>query len=138
EQCKRMGIQYNFAPVLDVNNNPNNPVINDRSFGEDKYQVARLGIAMMKGMQDAGVMACAKHFPGHGDTDVDSHYDLPSINKSLAQLDSLELYPFQRAIDAGIGSVMIGHLYIPAIDSKKNTPTSISYKTVTNLLQKKM
>ncbi len=93
EQCKRMGIQYNFAPVLDVNNNPNNPVINDRSFGEDKYQVARLGVAMIKGMQEAGVMACAKHFPGHGDTDVDSHYDLPSINKTIPELDSLELYP---------------------------------------------
>ena len=138
EQCKRMGIQYNFAPVLDVNNNPNNPVINDRSFGEDKYQVARLGVAMIKGMQDAGVMACAKHFPGHGDTDVDSHYDLPSINKTIPELDSLELYPFQRAIEAGVGSIMIAHLYIPAIDSKANTPTSISYKAVTDLLQKKM
>lgn len=136
EQCKRMGIQYNFAPVLDVNNNPNNPVINDRSFGEDKYQVARLGIAMIKGMQDAGIMACAKHFPGHGDTDVDSHFDLPSINKTLAQLDSLELYPFRRAIAAGVGSIMVAHLYIPAIDKKPNTPTSISYKAVTNLLKK--
>lgn len=136
EQCKRMGIQYNFAPVLDVNNNPENPVINDRSFGEDKYQVARHGVAMIKGMQDAGIMACAKHFPGHGDTDVDSHYDLPSINKSLAELDSLELYPFRRAIEAGVGSIMIAHLYIPAIDKKANTPTSISYKAVTNLLQK--
>ncbi|RPE13715.1 serine hydrolase [Chitinophaga lutea] len=136
EQCKRMGIQYNFAPVLDVNNNPNNPVINDRSFGEDKYQVARHGVAIIKGMQDAGIMACAKHFPGHGDTDVDSHYDLPSINKTLSDLDSLELYPFRRAIEAGVGSVMIAHLYVPAIDNKANTPTSISYKTVTNLLQK--
>ncbi|WP_232825879.1 glycoside hydrolase family 3 N-terminal domain-containing protein [Chitinophaga alhagiae] len=136
EQCRRMGIQYNFAPVLDVNNNPNNPVINDRSFGEDKYQVARLGVAMIKGMQDVGIMACAKHFPGHGDTDVDSHYDLPSINKSLSDLDSLELYPFRRAIEAGVGSIMIAHLYVPAIDNKANTPTSISYKTVTNLLQK--
>lgn len=138
EQCKRMGIQYNFAPVLDVNNNPDNPVINDRSFGEDKYQVARHGIAMIKGMQDAGIMACAKHFPGHGDTDVDSHHDLPSINKSLAQLDSLELYPFRRAIDAGVGSIMIAHLFIPAIDNRPNTPTSISYKAVTGLLRQKM
>ncbi|WP_343304899.1 glycoside hydrolase family 3 N-terminal domain-containing protein [Chitinophaga niabensis] len=136
EQCKRMGIQYNFAPVLDVNNNPNNPVINDRSFGEDKYRVAAHGVAMIRGMQGAGIMACAKHFPGHGDTDVDSHYDLPSINKTIAQLDSLELYPFRRAIEAGVGSIMIAHLYIPAIDNKANTPTSISYKTVTNLLQK--
>ncbi len=137
-QCKRMGIQYNFAPVLDVNNNPNNPVINDRSFGEDKYRVAGHGVAMIRGMQDAGVMACAKHFPGHGDTDVDSHFDLPSINKSLSQLDSLELYPFRKAIEAGVGSIMIAHLYIPAIDNKPNTPTSISHKAVTDLLQKRL
>ncbi len=138
EQCRRMGIQYNFAPVLDVNNNPENPVINDRSFGEDKYQVARLGVAMIKGMQDAGIMACAKHFPGHGDTDVDSHHDLPVIRKSLASLDSLELYPFRRAIEAGVSSVMIAHLNVPAIDNKANTPTSISYKTVTDMLKKDM
>lgn len=138
EQCRRMGIQYNFAPVLDVNNNPENPVINDRSFGEDKYQVARLGVAMIKGMQDAGIMACAKHFPGHGDTDVDSHHDLPVIRKSLASLDSLELYPFRRAIEAGVASVMIAHLNVPAIDNKANTPTSISYKTVTDMLKKDM
>ncbi|WP_341834126.1 glycoside hydrolase family 3 N-terminal domain-containing protein [Chitinophaga pollutisoli] len=138
EQCRRMGIQYNFAPVLDVNNNPENPVINDRSFGEDKYQVARLGVAMIKGMQDAGILACAKHFPGHGDTDVDSHHDLPVIRKSLASLDSLELYPFRRAIEAGVASVMIAHLNVPAIDNKANTPTSISYKTVTDMLKKDM
>ena len=96
EQCKRLGITVNYAPVVDVNNNPNNPVINDRSFGEDKYKVAAYGIEYMKGMQDAGVMACAKHFPGHGDVAVDSHLDLPVINKSMEQLDSLELYPFQR------------------------------------------
>lgn len=138
EQCRRMGIQYNFAPVLDVNNNPENPVINDRSFGEDKYQVARLGVAMIKGMQDAGIMACAKHFPGHGDTDVDSHHDLPVIRKSIASLDSLELYPFRRAIEAGVASVMIAHLNVPAIDNKANTPTSISYKTVTDMLKKDM
>ncbi len=89
-QLKRMGIQVNYAPVVDINNNPNNPVINDRSFGEDKYKVARFGIAYMKGLQDEGVLACAKHFPGHGDVSVDSHLDLPVINKSMAQLDSLE------------------------------------------------
>ncbi len=138
EQCRRMGIQYNFSPVLDVNNNPENPVINDRSFGEDKYQVARHGVAMIKGMQDAGILACAKHFPGHGDTDVDSHHDLPVIRKSIASLDSLELYPFRRAIEAGVASVMIAHLNVPAIDSKANTPTSISYKTVTEMLKKDM
>ncbi|MBM3440715.1 MAG: serine hydrolase, partial [Bacteroidetes bacterium] len=96
EQCKRMGIQVNYAPVVDVNNNPNNPVINDRSFGEDKYKVARFGIEYMLGMEESGVMACAKHFPGHGDTETDSHYDLPVIQKTRAQLDELELYPFRE------------------------------------------
>ena len=138
EQCKRIGIHIDFAPDMDVNNNPNNPVINDRSFGENKYQVARMGVAMIKGMQDNGIMASAKHFPGHGDTNVDSHLDLPSINKTRKQLDSLELYPFRAAIEAGVGSIMIAHLYIPSIDSKANTPTSISYKAVTKLLREEL
>src|SRR4029079_10225070 len=110
EQCKRIGVQVNYAPVVDVNNNPNNPVIGYRSFGEDKYKVSKLGVAYMKGMQDAGIMACAKHFPGHGDVDVDSHFDLPVINKTAAQLDSVELVPFKALIKAGVGSVMIAHL----------------------------
>ena len=134
-QCKRMGIQVNFAPVVDINNNPDNPVINDRSFGEDKYKVARNGIAYMKGLQDEGVLACAKHFPGHGDVSVDSHLDLPVINKSMEQLDSLELYPFEKMFNAGVGSVMIAHLYIPAIDTTANTATSLSKKNVTGLLR---
>lgn len=134
-QCKRMGIQVNFAPVVDVNNNPNNPVINDRSFGEDKYKVALFGVQVMKGMQDNGVMACAKHFPGHGDTETDSHHDLPIINKTKIQLDSLELYPFRELFSNGVGSVMIGHLYIPAIDNTKNVATSLSYNNVTKLLR---
>lgn len=138
EQCKRAGIHVNYAPVVDVNNNPNNPVINDRSFGEDKYKVAAYGIAYMKGMQDVGVMACAKHFPGHGDVDVDSHKDLPVINKTIAQLDSLEFYPFKQIFKAGVGSVMIAHLSIPAIDNTLNKPTSISYKNVTELMRNKM
>jgi beta-glucosidase-like glycosyl hydrolase/CubicO group peptidase (beta-lactamase class C family) len=138
EQCKRMGIQVNFAPVVDINNNPNNPVINDRSFGENKYKVARYGVAYMKGMQEAGVMACAKHFPGHGDVNVDSHLDLPVINKSMAQLDSLELYPFNKMFEAGVPSVMIAHLYIPAIDTTSNTATSLSKKNVTGLLRDKL
>ncbi len=138
EQCKRAGIHVNYAPVVDVNNNPNNPVINDRSFGEDKYKVASYGIAYMKGMQDVGVIACAKHFPGHGDVDVDSHKDLPVINKTIAQLDSLEFYPFKQIFKAGIGSVMIAHLSIPAIDNTPNKPTSISYKNVTELMRNKM
>lgn len=134
-QCKRLGIQVNYAPVVDVNNNPNNPVINDRSFGENPNKVADFGIRYMQGMQDAGIMACAKHFPGHGDVNVDSHVDLPVINKTRAQLDSLELMPFRKIFAAGVGSVMIAHLYIPSIDNRKNRPTSISYNNVTKLLR---
>ena len=135
EQCKRIGVHVNYAPVVDINNNPNNPVIGYRSFGEDKEKVSRFGVAIMKGMQDAGIMACAKHFPGHGDVDVDSHYDLPVINKNMTQLDSMELVPFKAVFDAGIGSVMIAHLYIPAIDHTANRATSISKNNVTDLLR---
>jgi beta-N-acetylhexosaminidase len=138
EQCKRIGIQVNFAPVVDVNNNPNNPVINDRSFGEDKYKVAAFGVQYMKGLQDNGVMACAKHFPGHGDVAVDSHLDLPVINKTRSQLEALELYPFRRIFNAGVGSVMIAHLYIPSIDTSANRATSLSKNNVTNLLRNEL
>lgn len=138
EQCRRIGIQINYAPVVDVNNNPANPVINDRSFGEDKHKVAMLGIQYMRGLQDAGVMACAKHFPGHGDVSVDSHYDLPVVNKTKAQLDSLEMYPFRQLVKAGVGAVMVAHLSIPSLDDKKNIATSISYNTVTNLLRNEL
>lgn len=138
QQCKRIGIHVNYAPVVDVNNNPNNPVINFRSFGEDKYKVAQYGIAIMKGMQDVGVMACAKHFPGHGDVAIDSHLDLPVINKTRKQLDSLELYPFRQIFKAGIGSVMIAHLSIPAIDNTVHKPTSISYNNVTKLMRNEL
>jgi len=136
EQCKRVGIQVNYAPVVDINNNPDNPVINFRSFGEDKYKVALYGTKIMEGMQDAGIMACAKHFPGHGDVAVDSHLDLPVIHKSIQQLDSLELYPFTQLFHAGVGSVMIAHLSIPAIDTTAHLPTSLSQKNVTGLLRK--
>ena len=138
EQCRRIGIHVNYAPVVDVNNNPANPVINDRSFGEDKNIVARYGIQYMRGMQDVGVMACAKHFPGHGDVAVDSHYDLPVINKEKDELESLELYPFRKMFEAGVGSVMIAHLYIPAIDKTANRATSLSYNNVTKLLRKEL
>lgn len=138
EQCKRIGIQVNYAPVVDVNNNPENPVINDRSFGEDKYKVAEYGIQMMKGMQDVGIMACAKHFPGHGDTKTDSHVGLPIITKSIEQLDSLELYPFKKIFAAGVQSVMVAHLYIPSIDNTPNLATSLSPKNIATLLQKKL
>jgi beta-N-acetylhexosaminidase len=138
EQCKRMGIQVNYAPVVDINNNPANPVIGYRSFGENKIKVGDFGAEITKGMQDAGIMACAKHFPGHGDVSVDSHLDLPVINKTKAQLQELELYPFQQIFKANIGSVMIAHLYIPSIDNTPNRATSLSPNNVTNLLRNEM
>ncbi|MFT5157426.1 MAG: beta-N-acetylhexosaminidase [Bacteroidia bacterium] len=134
-QCKRMGIHVNFAPVIDVNNNPNNPVINYRSFGEDRKNVAEKGWAYAKGMQDENIMACAKHFPGHGDTDVDSHKDLPVILHNRARLDSVELYPFKVLIDSGVMSIMTAHLYIPAIDPTPNQAISISEKGINGLLR---
>jgi beta-N-acetylhexosaminidase len=134
-QFKRLGMHVNYAPDVDVNNNPLNPVINDRSFGEDKYKVALFGVEYMKGMQDAGVMATAKHFPGHGDVAVDSHYDLPVIKKSRSELDNLELYPFNELIKAGVGSIMTAHLSIPAIDTTANLPSSLSYLNVTGILR---
>ena len=137
-QFKRTGVHVNFAPVVDVNNNPQNPVINFRSFGEDRFNVAVKGYMYMKGMQDNGIMACAKHFPGHGDTDVDSHYDLPVITHSRSRLDSLELYPFRVLAENGVGSMMIAHLQVPALDDRPNRPTSLSRKTVTGLLREEM
>lgn len=138
KECKRLGVHINFAPVIDVNNNPKNPVINDRSFGEDKLNVAMKGLMYAKGMQDEGVMACAKHFPGHGDTDADSHYSLPVINKSLEQLEQLELYPFKVLFNEGVHSVMAAHLYIPAIDNTKDLATSLSKNSTTKLLKEQM
>lgn len=138
QQCKRLGVHVNYAPVVDVNNNPNNPVIGFRSFGEDKNKVASFGTQIMKGMQDAGVLACAKHFPGHGDTETDSHFDLPIINKSRQQLDSLELFPFRELFRNNVGSVMIAHLYIPSIDNTANRATSLSPNNVTQLLRNEM
>jgi len=138
EQCRRIGIHVNYAPVVDINNNPDNPVINFRSFGEDKYKVAFYGVQVMKGMQDIGVMACAKHFPGHGDVSVDSHLDLPVINKTRGSLDSLELYPFKEMFKAGVGSVMIAHLSVPAIDSDAHRPSSLSYNNITKLMKNEL
>lgn len=137
-QCKRLGVHIDFAPDIDVNNNPANPVINMRSFGEDKTRVAKMGLAYMHGLQDNGVIACAKHFPGHGDTDVDSHKDLPTIKKSLAQLDTLEFYPFRKLIKEGVKSVMVAHLSVPALETGTNIPTTLSYNTITNVLRNKL
>jgi beta-N-acetylhexosaminidase len=138
DQCRRLGVHVNFAPVVDVNNNPQNPVINFRAFGDDKELVSDLGIAYMKGLQDNGIMACAKHFPGHGDVSVDSHKDLPIINKSKSELQQLELYPFKRMIDAGVQSMMIAHLSVPSLDNTRNLPTTLSAPVVTGLLRKEM
>ncbi|MEW6468944.1 MAG: glycoside hydrolase family 3 N-terminal domain-containing protein [Bacteroidota bacterium] len=137
-QCKRIGIHVNLAPVADVNNNPLNPVIGYRSFGEDKYNVARKAVMYMKGMQDNGVMANGKHFPGHGDTDSDSHKTLPTIASSKERMDSLELYPFRQMIKEGLGSMMVAHLYIPAYDTTRNTASTLSKKVVTDLLKNEM
>jgi beta-glucosidase-like glycosyl hydrolase/CubicO group peptidase (beta-lactamase class C family) len=137
-QCKRLGIQVNYAPDIDINNNSSNPVINDRSFGQNKQRVIEHGIAYMKGMQDNGIMATAKHFPGHGDVSVDSHLDIPVINKSMEQLTDMELAPFKALIDAGIGSVMVGHLSVPAIDNRPKYATSLSSKAINDLLKKEL
>src|SRR5690606_19548190 len=136
-QIKRTGLHVNFAPVVDVNNNPKNPVINFRSFGEDKYNVAEKSVAYMKGMQDNSVMTTAKHFPGHGDTDTDSHFALPQINHSIERLDTLELFPFRKVIEAGIGGIMVAHLNIPALDST-GIPSTLSKPIITDLLKNKM
>jgi beta-glucosidase-like glycosyl hydrolase len=132
---RRMGMQMNFAPDMDVNNNPNNPVINYRSFGDNKYNVAQKGIAYMQGMQNGRLLTTAKHFPGHGDTDVDSHLALPQLNFNTARLDSLEEYPFKEAIRAGISGIMVAHMNIPALDTTKNLPSTLSRPIVTGVLK---
>lgn len=134
-QCERLGIHVNFAPVVDVNVNPKNPVINSRSFGENKYRVASKGVAYMKGLQDAGIIANAKHFPGHGDTDKDSHKALPIVNHSYERIDSVELYPFKELIRNGASSMMVAHLYIPKLDSTPNRASTLSPKIVNGLLK---
>lgn len=137
-QMKRIGIHVNYAPSVDINNNPANPVINDRSFGENKYKVASFGLAYIHGMRDEGIMGSAKHFPGHGDVSVDSHHDLPVINKTPEELDSLEFYPFKKAIEGGVGSVMIGHLSIPSLDDSEHSASSISKPIVTGVLRNQL
>ena len=138
EQLKRLGIQVNFAPVVDINNNPNNPVINIRSFGEDRVKVTKKGLVYMAGLQDNNVLAVAKHFPGHGDTDADSHLALPLIPHNRHRLDSIELFPFKEMINGGVGGVMIAHLNIPALDSTENLPATLSPRITDSLLQKDM
>ncbi|MCR9064175.1 MAG: serine hydrolase [Cytophagales bacterium] len=137
-QLRRLGVHVNFAPVADVNTNPDNPVINYRSFGESKDNVAEKAMAYARGLKRAGVLAVAKHFPGHGDTDTDSHVALPVISHSKERLSNQELVPFKKLIADGIGGIMTGHLYVPAYDSKNNTPATVSKNLVTGLLKEQM
>ena len=138
EHCKRIGVHFNFAPVVDINTNPKNPIIGVRSFGEQKEVVSSHSLALMEGMQSSGVMANAKHFPGHGDTDSDSHKTLPTISFSKERIDSLELYPYKSLFSKGLSSVMVAHLNVPSLDDRLNHPSSLSYPIVTELLQKKL
>ncbi|MBD1423937.1 glycoside hydrolase family 3 [Sphingobacterium chuzhouense] len=135
---QRIGMHFNFAPVVDINNNPKNPVINFRSFGDNKHNVTRKAKAYMDGMVAGGIIASLKHFPGHGDTDVDSHHDLPQLKFSKARLDSLEIFPFRELIQQGAPAIMVAHMNIPALDAKPNIPSSISRKVVTDLLRKEL
>jgi beta-glucosidase-like glycosyl hydrolase/CubicO group peptidase (beta-lactamase class C family) len=136
KEFKRIGVNVSFSPVLDINNNPKNPIIGLRSFGDTREAVVRFGIAFTKGLQDNGVLACGKHFPGHGDTDKDSHKTLPVIPFSRSRLDSLELFPFKALSKAGIGSIMVGHLFVPELDNTPNLPSSLSSKIITDILRK--
>ncbi|VAW27204.1 beta-glycosyl hydrolase / Uncharacterized esterase [hydrothermal vent metagenome] len=138
KQLKRLGVHVNFAPVIDINTNPANPVINFRSYGENKHKVASRGISYMEGIQEEGVLACAKHFPGHGDTDADSHKELPLLNKSYQELVDTELYPFEKLIDKGIGAIMTAHLHIPQLDSIEPRASTLSHKIIDGLLKKEL
>ena len=130
------GIRWDFAPVVDVDSNPKNPVIGDRSFGDDPDLVGRLGAAMVKGLQAGGVAAAAKHFPGHGDTDVDSHLALPAIDHSLSRLEDVELRPFRACIEAGVASIMTAHVVVREIDEER--PATLSAEVVPRLLREKL
>ncbi|HCB63171.1 MAG: hypothetical protein A2W93_11635 [Bacteroidetes bacterium GWF2_43_63] len=137
-QCKRLGIHINFAPVVDVNNNPLNPVINYRSFGENQHKVAFYAAVFCRGMQSQGVMAVAKHFPGHGNTSQDSHKTLPDVTDNIDVIDSVHLLPFAAMIDAGIWGIMVAHVFVPALDTTSNIPTTLNSSVVTGLLKNEM
>ncbi|MES2805484.1 MAG: glycoside hydrolase family 3 N-terminal domain-containing protein [Bacteroidota bacterium] len=138
KQNKRLGLQFNFAPVLDINTNPRNPIIGFRSFGEDKFKVTERAIALMKGVQSQGIFSTGKHFPGHGDTETDSHKGLPTINFSKERLMDVEFYPYKKMFHEGLSSVMVAHLNVPSLESRPNYPSSISYNVVTDILQKEL
>ena len=135
EDCKRMGINWDFAPVVDVNTNPNNPIIGNRSFGSEVLNVVNSAMAYSNGLQDNNILAAIKHFPGHGDTDKDSHLDLPVVSHSLKRLNEIEIAPFKALMDKGIGGVMVAHLYVPALEKKKGIPASISKDIITGILK---
>lgn len=134
KQCKLLGIHINFAPVVDINTNPQNPIIGNRSYGENKFNVTTKALAFMNGMQSQGVMASAKHFPGHGDTDTDSHKTLPTISFSQERIDSVEMYPFKKLISKGLSSVMVAHLNIPSLESETGIPSTLSKRIVSEIL----
>ena len=135
---KSVGIHYNLAPLADINNNPNNPVIGYRSFGQNKEKVAQFALEYLRGMNDVGVLGCLKHFPGHGNTSVDSHLGLPVLEETLEQLMENELVPFIKGIENNVDSIMIGHLAVPALNDGKNTSATLSKNIIENLLRKKL
>ncbi|WP_300672261.1 glycoside hydrolase family 3 N-terminal domain-containing protein [Soonwooa sp.] len=136
--CKRMGINWDFAPVVDVNTNPSNPIIGNRSFGSDVNNVIAKARAYAFGLQDNQILAAVKHFPGHGDTSADSHYDLPLVEHNISRLEEVELAPYKTLLKEGIGGVMVAHLYVPALEKEKNVPASISKNIITDLLKNKL
>jgi beta-N-acetylhexosaminidase len=138
EQSKRLGIHFTFSPVVDINTNPNNPIIGNRSFGETKEIVTDKALAYMTGLQNNGVFATAKHFPGHGDTSSDSHHTLPTVSFSKARIDSVEIYPYTKLIEKGLASVMVAHLNVPSLEAQPNLPSSLSYNVVTDILKKQL
>ncbi len=137
EDCHRMGINWDFAPVVDVNTNPNNPIIGNRSFGSEVQNVVNSAMAYSNGLQDNNILAAIKHFPGHGDTNTDSHLDLPEVSHDLKRLNEVELAPFKALMDKGIGGVMVAHLYVPSLESAKGIPASVSKNIITGLLKEK-
>lgn len=138
EDCKRMGINWDFAPVVDVNTNPNNPIIGNRSFGSEVNNVINSASAYANGLQDHNILAAIKHFPGHGDTSTDSHLDLPVVSHNLERLNTIELAPFKALMNKGIGGVMVAHLYVPSLESGKGIPASVSKNIITGLLKEKL
>jgi len=138
EQNKRIGVHFNFAPVLDINTNPKNPIIGFRSFGESKENVAESALALMKGYQSFGLLSTGKHFPGHGDTDIDSHAALPTVNFSKERLENVEFYPYRKLFDAGLSSVMVAHLNVPSLEPRQNIPSSVSHNIITDVLKKEL